>query len=189
MNYFKVTQSCFKCKSLLFPLDYTGDYGSTAWLANIFKDLWDDSKLGSVPITWAVNPNLYHRFSLLHTYLYNTRTANDLWIERNRYYDNKFNLKHSGFIINGLAGPLTNSSNLMYTKFSPLGLTCSKGYSTLRETALISGTRVPIFTQIDIVRPTEVQKILSMYVPNTVRFVVCRGTLRSASEYANDTAT
>ena len=201
-----------------YILYYAGDYDSAAWFANILKDLWDDPKRGSIPIAWAVNPNLYHRFPLLHTYLYDTRTANDffvsgdsgagylnptelfeprnfsglpraddLWIERNRYYYNKFNLKHSGFIINGLAGPLTNSSNLMYTKFSPLGLTCSKGYSTLGETAFIPGTRVPIFTQIDIARPTEVQKILSMYVPNTVRFVVCRGTLRSASEYANYT--
>ena len=201
-----------------YILYYAGDYDSAAWLANLFKNLWDDPKRGSVPISWAINPNLYSRFPLLHSYLYKTRTANDffvsgdsgagyvnptqlfeprqfsdlpraddLWIERNRYYYNRFNLKHTGFVINGLAGPLTNSSDLMYAKFSPLGFTHSKGYTPLGETALIPGTRVPSFTEIDLSRPSEVEQIVSYYNSTTTRFLVFRSTLRSASYYANIT--
>ncbi|CAF1016786.1 unnamed protein product [Adineta ricciae] len=201
-----------------YILYYGGDYDSAAWFANEFKNLWDDPKRGSVPVAWAVNPNLYDRFPLLHSYLYRTRTANDffvsgdsgsgylnptqlfeprmfsglpradaLWIDRNRYYFNKFNIKHTGFVINGDAGPLTNQSDLMYTKFSPLGFTRQQGYTTLGETALIPGTRVPSFTETDLIDGSEVQQILSCYRSQTVRFVVFRGVLRSATNYANIT--
>ena len=113
--------------------------------------------------------------------------ADHLWIERNRFYFNKFNIKHTGFVINGESGPLTNDSDLMYTTFSPLGFTRQPGYTQLGETALISGTRVPSFTETDLVSPNEVQQILSYYKPNDVRFVVFRGILRSASNYASMT--
>ncbi|CAF1038129.1 unnamed protein product [Adineta steineri] len=199
-----------------YILYYGGDYDSAAWVANKFKNLWDDPKRGSVPVAWAINPNLYDRFPLLHSYLYETRTKNDffvsgdsgsgylnptqlfeprmfsglpraddLWIERNRYYYNKFNIKHTGFVINGDAGPLTNNSDLMYTKFSPLGFTRQQGYTKLGETALIPGTRVPSFTETDLADNNEVQQVLSYYKPGSVRFVVFRGVLRSATNYAN----
>jgi hypothetical protein len=199
-----------------YALYYAGDYDSASWFANKFKDLWDDPKRGSVPVAWAVNPNLYDRFPLLHPYIYQTRTAKDffvsgdsgsgylnptqlfeprkfsnlsradnLWIERNRFYYNKFNIKHTGFVINGNAGPLTNDSDLMYTKFSPLGFTRQQGYTTLGETALIPGTRVPSFTETDLSDKNEVEQVLSYYKPNEVRFVVFRGILRSASSYAD----
>ncbi|CAF3951370.1 unnamed protein product [Rotaria sp. Silwood2] len=199
-----------------YCLYYAGDYDSAAWFANKFKNLWDDPKRGSVPVAWAVNPNLYDRFPLLHPYLYQTRTVNDffvsgdsgsgylnptqlfeprkfsslpraddLWIERNRFFYNKFNIKHTGFVINGDAGMLTNNSDLMYTKFSPLGFTRQQGYTTLEETALIPGTRVPSFTETDLSDKDEVKQILSYYKPNDVRFVVFRGILRSASNYAD----
>jgi hypothetical protein len=199
-----------------YTLYYAGDYDSASWLANEFKNLWDDPKRGSVPVGWAINPNLYDRFPLLQPYLYKTRTANDffisgdsgsgylnptqlfeprqfsglpradnLWIERNRFYFNKFNIKHTGFVINGDSGLLTNNSDLMYTKFSPLGFTRQPGYTKLGETALIPGTRTPSFTETDLSNSNEVQQILSYYKPNNVRFVVFRGILRSASNYAN----
>ncbi|CAF1210142.1 unnamed protein product [Rotaria magnacalcarata] len=199
-----------------YSLYYAGDYDSAAWLANKFKNLWDDPKRGSVPVAWAVNPNLYDRFPLLHPYLYQTRTANDffvsgdsgsgylnptqlfeprkfsslpradnLWIERNQFFYNKFNIKHTGFVINGDSGMLTNDSDTMYTKFSPLGFTRQQGYTTLGETALIPGTRVPSFTETDLSGKDEVQQVLSYYKPNDVRFVVFRGVLRSASSYAD----
>ncbi|CAF4393095.1 unnamed protein product, partial [Rotaria sp. Silwood2] len=41
-----------------YCLYYAGDYDSAAWFANKFKNLWDDPKRGSVPVAWAVNPNL-----------------------------------------------------------------------------------------------------------------------------------
>lgn len=111
--------------------------------------------------------------------------ADDLWIEKNRFYFNKFNIKHTGFVINGDSGPLTNSSDLMYTKFSPLEFTRQQGYTTLGETTLIPGTRVPSFTETDLSGTDEIQQVVSFYKPNTVRFVVFRGILRSASNYAN----
>lgn len=199
-----------------YILYYAGDYDSAAWFANRFKDLWDDPERGTVPVAWAINPNLYQRFPLLHPYLYQTRTekdffvsgdsgagylnptqlfaprkfsglppADELWIERNRFYYNKFNLKHTGFVINGEAGSLTNRSDAMYTKFSPLGFTRQQGYTTLGETALIPGTRVPSFTETDLQDKDEVQQVLSYYRPDAVRFVVFRGILRSASNYAD----
>ena len=199
----------------MYALYYAGDYDSAAWFANLFKNLWDDPARGTVPVGWAVNPNLYDRFPLLHPYLYATRSANDffisgdsgsgylnptqlfaprefsglppaddLWIERNRYYFNKFNIKHTGFVINGDAGPLTSKSDLMYSKFSPLGFTHQQGYSSLGETGLIPGTRVPSFSETDLASSNEVQQVLSFYKHDDVRFVVFRGILRSASSYA-----
>ena len=199
-----------------YLLFYAGDYDSAAWFANMFKNLWDDPKRGSVPIGWAVNPNLYDRFPLLHSYLYNSRTPNDffvsgdsgagylnptqlfeprqfsnlpaaddLWIERNRLYYNKFNIKHTGFVINGDSGPLTNASDIMYSKFSPMGFMHQQGYSSIGETGLVRGTRVPSFSEVDLSGPNEVQQVLSYYKPNDVRFLVFRGVLRNASNYAN----
>ncbi len=63
-----------------YLLSYAGDYDLAAWFANMFKNMWDDPKRGSVPVAWAVNPNLYDRFPLLHPYLYKTRTANDFFV-------------------------------------------------------------------------------------------------------------
>ena len=199
-----------------YALFYAGDYDSAAWFANLFKNLWDDPKRGSVPVGWAVNPSLYDRFPLLHPYLYVTRTAtdffvsgdsgagylnptqlfeprqfsglpraDDLWIKRNRFYFNKFNIKHTGFVINGEAGALTSQSDLMYTKFSPMGFTRQRGYTALNETALIAGTRVPSFSETDLSDGDEVKQVISFYRPNDVRFVVFRGVLRNATNYAN----
>jgi hypothetical protein len=166
-------------------------------------------------VAWAVNPNLYDRFPLLHPYLYKTRTVNDffvsgdsgagylnptqlfeprqfsglppadnLWVGRSRFYYNKFNIKHTGFVINGDSGPLINSSDIMYTKFSPPGFTHQVGYSAIGEAGLVRGTRVPSFSEVDLSGPNEVQEVLSYYKPNDVRFLVFRGVLRNASNYA-----
>ena len=115
----------------------------------------------------------------------NLPAADDLWVERNRLYFNKFNIKHTGFVINGEAGPLTNSSDIMYTKFSPLGFTHQLGYSAIGEAGLVRGTRVPSFSEVDLSGPNEVQQVLSYYKPNDVRFLVFRGVLRNASNYAD----
>ncbi len=48
----------------------------------------------------------------------------------------------------------------MYTKFT---LTRQKGYTTLGETPFRPETRVPTFTETDLYRTNEVQKILSDY--------------------------
>jgi hypothetical protein len=47
---------------------------------------------------------------------------------------------------------------------------------------------VPSFTETDLSSPNEVQQVVSCYKPNNVRFVVFRGILRSASNYANISA-
>ncbi len=59
---------------------YVGDYDSAAWLYQCMPTIWEDKNRGSVPLGWAINPNLSQRFAFGMDYFRKTATANDTFV-------------------------------------------------------------------------------------------------------------
>lgn len=59
---------------------YVGDYDSAAWMYWMMPTLWTDSNRGSIPMSWAFNPNLAERFPLGMAWTRSSRTENDFFI-------------------------------------------------------------------------------------------------------------
>ncbi len=60
-----------------YVMFYVGDYDSSAWLYAEFPRCWDDPARGSVPLGWALNPNLQERMAPALHYARMTATPND----------------------------------------------------------------------------------------------------------------
>lgn len=59
---------------------YVGDYDSASWLYQRVPDIWDDPVRGSIPLGWAVNPNLAERFAFGINYIRRTASPNDTFL-------------------------------------------------------------------------------------------------------------
>lgn len=59
---------------------YVGDYDSAAWLYRMLPGMWADDARGSVPLSWAFNPNLCQRFPLGMDWARRNATASDFFI-------------------------------------------------------------------------------------------------------------
>ncbi len=59
---------------------YVGDYDSAAWLYSQLPRMWNDPARGSVPLSWAFNPNLCQRFPLGMAWARERHTANDFFV-------------------------------------------------------------------------------------------------------------
>lgn len=59
---------------------YVGDYDSAAWLYHELPKMWSDRARGSVPLSWAFNPNLCERFPLGMVWARERRTTNDWFV-------------------------------------------------------------------------------------------------------------
>lgn len=66
-----------KVNDNLYMHFYVGDYDSSAWIYSQLLNNYNDSARGSVPLGWAVNPNLIDRFPLIFKFLYDHQTAAD----------------------------------------------------------------------------------------------------------------
>lgn len=141
----------FNVAPINFLAFYAGDYDSAAWLARIGPNAWAEARRGSIPVSWAFNPNLVERAAAVYEYFNRTRTdadsfvagdsgagyvnptlllgeresglpsAHDLWIQHNLNYYRLTNIKITGFILNGPAGVITPEAEQMYAEFSPDG--------------------------------------------------------------------
>lgn len=56
---------------------YVGDYDAAAWMYAEFPRCWDDEGRGSVPLGWALNPNLAERMPVALHYARTTQTPAD----------------------------------------------------------------------------------------------------------------
>ncbi len=65
------------CKYVAF---YVGDYDSAAWLYHKLPEMWRDPARGSVPLSWAFNPNLCQRFPLGMAWARDQGTTNDWFV-------------------------------------------------------------------------------------------------------------
>ena len=59
---------------------YVGDYDSAAWLYWKLPSVWNDPKRGSIPLSWAFNPNLADRFPVGMIWARKLRSENDFFI-------------------------------------------------------------------------------------------------------------
>jgi hypothetical protein len=60
-----------------YILIYMGDWDGSAWTAGVLPGLWADTCRGSIPLMWAVNPNLSERIPMVFDWLYRHKTRND----------------------------------------------------------------------------------------------------------------
>ena len=58
---------------------YMGDYDSSAWLKLYIPDMWKDEARGTIPLMWAVNPNLVDRVPMIFDFMYASITDNDFF--------------------------------------------------------------------------------------------------------------
>jgi hypothetical protein len=57
-----------------------GDYDSAAWLYTEFPSKWNDPARGTVPLSWAVDPNLSRRFPPVFDLIFSSIAASDIVI-------------------------------------------------------------------------------------------------------------
>jgi GxGYxYP putative glycoside hydrolase C-terminal domain/GxGYxY sequence motif in domain of unknown function N-terminal len=131
---------------------YVGDYDSAAWLYQYMPGIWPDPARGSIPLAWAINPNLSERFAFGLYWIRKTATENDVfiagddgsgylnpgllstprdsglpsgmpaWENRNLNYFKQWDLDTVGFIIDGYSGFMKPEGLDAYAKFAPGGI-------------------------------------------------------------------
>jgi hypothetical protein len=140
-----------------FVAFYVGDYDSSAWFYRMLPRLWSDPARSKVPLAWAFNPNLAHRFPVGMHFVRRNASANDYFIAGNsgagylnpgylsrprphsglpdgwkaweehcqREYS-RWDLRITGFIIDGYARGLDERGLDAYARFSPDGIAAQK---------------------------------------------------------------
>jgi hypothetical protein len=59
---------------------FVGDWDSAAWVYTQIPHLWEDPARGSIPLNWALNPNLADRSGHVFAYMRETMTSNDFFV-------------------------------------------------------------------------------------------------------------
>ncbi len=140
-----------------FVAFYVGDYDSSAWFYRMIPRLWSDPARGKVPLAWAFNPNLAHRFPVGMHFVRRNASSNDYFIagdtgagylnpgylSRPRPHSglpegwkaweahcqreyNRWDIRITGFIIDGNARGLDERGLDAYARFSPDGIAAQK---------------------------------------------------------------
>ena len=80
----KTVQSLTFDKNTYYYTIYLGDYDSSAWLKEHMYNMWikngGDTKRGTLPLMWGINPNLSYRVPMIFDYLYENKSANDYFV-------------------------------------------------------------------------------------------------------------
>lgn len=136
---------------------YVGDYDSSAWFYRMIPRLWSDSARGKLPLAWAFNPNLAHRFPVGMHFVRRNASAKDYFISGNcgaGYLNpgylspprphsglpsgwkaweshcqrefSRWDIRITGFIIDGNARGLDANGLGAYARFSPAGIAAQK---------------------------------------------------------------
>lgn len=126
---------------------YVGDFDSAAWAYQQLYLLWDDKARGTVPLGWALNPNLSIRFPLIFDMMYEGLTPQDrvttgdsgggylnptelfgprssglpdgrqVWKAWCMPLYQKFGTTFTGFLLNGSAGNMTHECQAFYAEY------------------------------------------------------------------------
>ena len=64
-------------KNTFYYTIYVGDYDSSAWVKNLIPEYFSDSKRGTIPLMWSINPNLSYRIPMTFDYMYEKKTSKD----------------------------------------------------------------------------------------------------------------
>lgn len=141
-----------KLRPLNYYAHYQGDYDAGAWVYKFFPKFLADPARGTLPLSWAINPNLGNRFPFgLHYIRTHSKPgevfvageaagylkpsllqaprpepglpdALDLWVAHNQKYYRQWDLAVTGFNIDGGTPPMNDRGFAAYQKFSPGGL-------------------------------------------------------------------
>jgi len=154
----KVTEKTF----LTFII---GDFNDATSIYNeLLPRVWQDSKRGTNPISWAISPELVEIFPIAFKQLYETRSKIDyfvspasgagyvnpgllpegkagetadaltLWAEHCKKYYKPLAYTISGNVVNGLGGPLNRKVAGVYAGFSPTGIVSREGLARADST-------------------------------------------------------
>lgn len=140
-----------------FVAFYVGDYDSSAWFYRMIPRLWSDPARGKLPLAWAFNPNLAHRFPVGMHFVRRHASPNDYfiagdsgagylnpgylsrprphsglpdgwraWEEHCQREYRRWDIRITGFIIDGNARGLDETGLDAYARFSPDGIAAQK---------------------------------------------------------------
>lgn len=140
-----------------FVAFYVGDYDSSAWFYRMIPRLWSDPARGKVPLAWAFNPNLAHRFPVGMHFVRRNASSSDYfiagdsgagylnpgylsrprphsglpdgwkaWEAHCRQEYSRWDIRITGFIIDGNARGLDERGLDAYARFSPDGIAAQK---------------------------------------------------------------
>lgn len=131
---------------------YQGDFDCAAWVYKHFPAVLRDPARGTLPLTWAINPNLAERFAFGMHYLRNHAApgevfvagegagylnpsllqqprpepglpdALDLWVEHSTKWYRQWDITVTGFNIDGNTPAMNDRGLAAYRKFSPGGI-------------------------------------------------------------------
>lgn len=130
---------------------YVGDFDSPAWLYHMLPTLWQDSARGQVPLSWAFDPNLCLRAAPAMAWARATASPEDtfiagdsgagylnpgaletprpsglpsgmaVWAKHCHRFYTQWDIRVTGFVIEGNAAPMRASGLDAYSGFSPGG--------------------------------------------------------------------
>ncbi|PAW77606.1 MAG: hypothetical protein B9S32_10000 [Verrucomicrobia bacterium Tous-C9LFEB] len=136
---------------------YQGDYDSAAWLYWQAPKMWNDPARGTLPLSWAMNPNLADRFAFGMAYIRKTRKDGevwvagegagyvmvsnlqkprpisglpdglDVWVEHSKRSYKQWDIRVTGFEIDGFCPILNERGYGAFGKFSPGGVGVARG--------------------------------------------------------------
>ena len=190
---------------------YVGDFDSPAWLYHMAPSLWTDPARGSVPLSWAFDPNLSLRAAPAMAWTRATATAKDsfvagdsgagylnpgaleaprssglpsgmaTWAAHCRRFYRQWDLKVTGFIIEGDSPGMGPGGLKAYSTFSPGGIVGQK----LPRQALSDG--MPVLAMTSDIGGSASQaaaNVRALFLPEaSVQFAVARAVLQSPSWY------
>ncbi len=131
--------------------NFQGDYDSAAWAYWELPKMWDDPARGTLPMSWGMNPNLADRFAFGMAYIRQTAKPEETWVADEgagyltpanllaprpsglpdglqawanhckRYYQ-QWDLRVTGFNIDGTTPVMNEKTFAAYRQFSPGGV-------------------------------------------------------------------
>ncbi len=155
-----------------FVAIYVGDYDSAAWVYQSAPAFWHDDARGTVPISWAFNPNLADRFAPGFDYFRRTKSdldffisgdsgagyvnptcfeeprlsglpdGLDVWIEHCKKYFKRWDISGVGFLIDGSARTSDRNTLARLSEYAPSGITTHRG-STMGVVSNPYGSKTP----------------------------------------------
>ncbi len=190
---------------------YVGDFDSPAWLYHIAPTIWNDPARGSLPLSWAFDPNLCLRAAPAMAWTRATATAQDTfvagdsgagylnpgaletprssglpsgmatWAAHCRRFFRQWDLKVTGFIIEGDSPAMGPGGFKAYQTFSPGGIVGQK----VPRLGLVDGMPVMAMnTDIGGTPSQAAASVRALFLPESgAQFAVARAVLQTPSWY------
>jgi len=145
-----------KLLSINYYANFQGDYDSAAWFYWQVPKMWNDPARGTLPLSWAMNPNIGDRFRFGLAYVRQTAKPGEtwvacegagylmpanlreprpsglpdglqVWIDHNKRYYKQWDLHVTGFNIDGKTPIMDEKTFDAYRQFSPGGVGLQRG--------------------------------------------------------------